>query len=111
MVFRGTLGSQVKQMLLPFSLDDPFPPASVGPALVPGELFQNGRVLLPELFIRCSRLVEHALKFPATQLGNPQETFALSRVVGDFSVAIHRGCRVPSSKRKGRHPFTTYDDT
>jgi hypothetical protein len=49
---------------------------------------------LPEFFIRCGRLVEHALEFPRTQFGNSQKPLALSQVVGDFSVAIHRGADV-----------------
>jgi hypothetical protein len=61
--FDVTRRRQIKQVLLAFSLNDPFPSASVDPALVPGKLFQNGRVLLPEFFIGFSRFIEHAPQF------------------------------------------------
>jgi len=92
-------------MLLAFPLDNPFPPASVDPALVPGELLQNARVLLPEFFIRCGRFIKHAPQFrhllPEPHgflMGRQQKTVALSRVVGEVGVAIHRERRCPSSK-------------
>jgi hypothetical protein len=61
--FDVTRWRQIKQVLLAFPLNDPFPSASVDPALVPSELFQNGRVLLPEFFIGSSRFIEHAPQF------------------------------------------------
>ncbi len=61
--FDVTRRRQIKQVLLAFPLNDPFPSASVDPALVPSELFQNGRVLLPEFVIGFSRFIEHASQF------------------------------------------------
>lgn len=65
--------------------------------LVPGELFQNGRVLLPEFFIGFSRFIEHLPQFryllPQSYrflVGRQQKTVALSRVVGKVRVAVHR---------------------
>ena len=84
-------------MLLAFPLDDPFSTASVDPALVPGELLQSGRVLLPKFFIRSSRFVEHATQFCHLLLelhgflmGRQQKKVALGRVIGKVGVAIHR---------------------
>jgi hypothetical protein len=70
-LFGSALTGQVKQVLLAFTLDDPFPPSSMDPPLVPGELLQNGRVLLPKFFIRDGCFVQHALKFAHTRSGLP----------------------------------------
>ena len=46
--FRLVGRSQIKQMLLPFALDDAFAPAAMNPALVPSEFIQRRGVLFSQ---------------------------------------------------------------
>ena len=66
---------QCEQMLLAFRVDMPLTPPAVNPALVPGEFFQSGRMLLLEPGVGVGRLVQ-----PAVQFGN----FVLGR--GGFAL-------------------------
>jgi len=94
-VFRSNLGSQVEQMQLALSLDDPLSTTAVNPTLVPFDQLQRGCMLLLEFLMRCGRFVEHAFQFPDSQLGNAQKSLALGQIVGDFRVAVHRVGRCP----------------
>src|SRR5436190_3734344 len=91
--FGAVVGSQIKEVLLAFALDDSFTSMAMNPTLVPSELLEGRRILLLKLSKRRRRCIQHAAEFSHPLLGLSDTLLSLCYLAfgfGSLLFQLHR---------------------